>query len=454
MKKTKPMVKAALLTTAVAMVGTLAACGAGTDTKTTPNPATSTPSPAASGAKKEITLRLFSNLPDRKSGQGLAEQMAIDSYVKDNPNIKIDVEALAEEPFKNKLKAYMASNEPIDITMVHGGAELGTLVKAKYVKELNAKEYEGDKYNFFPGVYKSFEFDGKIYGLPRNSDYEVIYYNKKMFADNGIKVPTTYNELLDAAKAFRAKGITPMSINGKDLWSFGLLYQNILQRVSGDQSLILDAVDQKKTFAQDPSFLKTAQLMSQLRDVKMFQDSFMTADYGASQNLFTQGKAAMWFMGSWEAGMATNDKLPEAFRSNLGVAKFPVVEGGKGKESDLLAWNGGGYSVTTSSKNPDEAKKFFDYLMSANQWAKYAWETGAAVPAQKYNLTGKESEVQKQLTDILVKASTTAGASFIDYGSPAFKDDVQNAFGKFFAGSFTPEQLIAELQASAEKQKK
>lgn len=245
-----------------------------------------------------------------------------------------------------------------------------------------------------------------------------------------------------------------MSINGKDLWSFGLLFQNIAQRISGDQGLILDAVDLKKSIAQEGSFLQAAQLMKQMMDVKMFQDSFMTADYGASQNLFTQGKTAMWYMGSWEAGMATNDKLPEEFRTNLAVAKFPIVDGGKGKGSDLIAWNGGGYALTTSSKNPEEAQKFFDYMMSANQWAKYAWETGAAVPAQKYTLTGKESEVQKQLTDILVNATSTAGASFIDYGTPAFKDDVQNAFGKFFAGSSTPEQLIADLQAAADKQKK
>lgn len=275
-----------------------------------------------------------------------------------------------------------------------------------------------------------------------------------MFADNGVKVPTTYNELLDAAKAFRAKGITPMSTNGKDLWSFGELFQNTAQRINGDQNAILDAVDQKKSFAQDESFLQTAKLLKQMLDVKMFQDAFMTSDYGASQNLFTQEKAAMWYMGSWEAGMATNEKLPESFRKNLGVIKYPIVEGGKGKENDLLAWNGGGYALTTASKNPEEAKKFFDYLMSANQWAKNAWDTGAAVPAQKYALTGKESEIQKQLTDILVNASSTAGVSFIDYGTPAFKDDVQNAFGKFFAGASTPEQLVNDLQTAATKQKK
>lgn len=96
----------------------------------------------------------------------------------------------------------------------------------------------------------------------------------------------------------------------------------------------------------------------------------------------------------------------------------------------------------------------FDYLIRANQWAKVVWETGAAVPAQKYSLTGNESDVQKQLSEVLLTATSTAGASFIDYGTSTFKDDSTHAFGKFFAGSSTPEQLVADLQAAAIKQKK
>ena len=438
-----------LLVTALAAVSVLSACGSNDNNG---NAGSSTDGASGNAAAKQVTLRVFSNLPDRKSGQGLAEQMVIDNYTQANPNVKIELETLAEEPFKNKLKAYMASNEALDVTMVHGGAELNTLVQAGYVKELDPAEYDNETYNFLPGVYKSFTFNDKLYGLPRNSDYEVIYYNKHIFEDNGVKVPSTYAELLDAAKQFRAKGIEPMSINGKDLWSFAAFFQDLVIRVSGDQNLMLDAVEQKKNFSTDESFLTAAKLLEQARDAKLFQESFMTADYGASQNLFTQEKAAMWYMGSWEAGMATNESLSETFRNNVAVLKFPVVDGGQGKDTDLLAWNGGGYSLVSSSKHPEEAKKFFDYLMTAEEWAKTVWDTGAAVPAQKYELTGSESGLQKQLTEVLTGATTTAGSLGLDYGTPKFKDDGQNAFGKFFAGGSTSEELLADLQKAAESQ--
>jgi raffinose/stachyose/melibiose transport system substrate-binding protein len=381
----------------------LSACG-----NNNQSPANSKEDDANSGSE-QVTLRFFSNLPDRKSGQGLAEQMVIDNYMKEHTNVKIEVEALAEEPFKNKLKAYMASNEPIDMTMVHFGAELSTLVSAGWVEELNPADYEGDAYKFLPGVFGGFTFDEKLYGLPRNSDYEVIYYNKALFADNNIKVPTTLEELVEASKAFRAQNIEPLSMNGKDLWNLAILYQNIAQRINGDQASIMDAVKGNKQFADDAALLEAAKTMKQLVDEKVFNTAYMTMDYGASQNLFTQGKAAMWYMGSWEAGMASNESLSQEFRDNLGVIKFPVVSGGQGKDTDLIAWNGGGYSLVKASKNKEEAKKFFDYFMRADQWAKTAWDTGAAVPAQEYELSGSETEIQKQLTEILLGATSTPG---------------------------------------------
>ena len=57
-------------------------------------------------ADGKVTIKLFSNLTDRKNGQGLVEQMIIDEYEKENPNVTIEVEALDEEAYKTKFKAY------------------------------------------------------------------------------------------------------------------------------------------------------------------------------------------------------------------------------------------------------------------------------------------------------------------------------------------------------------
>ncbi|MNJ80265.1 hypothetical protein D3C77_785810 [compost metagenome] len=54
---------------------------------------------------------------------------------------------------------------------------------------------------------------------------------------------------------------------------------------------------------------------------------------------------------------------------------------------------------------------------------------------------------------MLVDATSTSGALMADSGTPKFKDDVQNIFGKFFAGGMNAEDLVKELQVATETQK-
>jgi raffinose/stachyose/melibiose transport system substrate-binding protein len=82
---------------------------------------------------KKITIKFMSNNPDRATGQGKLEQQILDSYVKDNPNVKIEVEALQDEPYKQKFKAYAAGNQLPDVYMVWGQpAFFGPVMKEGY----------------------------------------------------------------------------------------------------------------------------------------------------------------------------------------------------------------------------------------------------------------------------------------------------------------------------------
>lgn len=54
---------------------------------------------------------------------------------------------------------------------------------------------------------EGFKKDGKLYGLPRNTDVAGFYYNEKMFKDNGWEVPAAYDELLDLAQKISGAGL-------------------------------------------------------------------------------------------------------------------------------------------------------------------------------------------------------------------------------------------------------
>ena len=58
----------------------------------------------------------------------------------------------------------------------------------------------------------------------------------------------------------------------------------------------------------------------------------MVSDYGAARNLFGQGKAAMYLMGSWEMGLATDSNFSDEFKSNVDAFKFPVHRRRQGQD--------------------------------------------------------------------------------------------------------------------------
>ena len=72
------------------------------------------------------------------------------------------------------------------------------------------------------------KYKGKNYTVPTGlSYYTGMFYNKKIFEDNGIEVPTTWTELMAACDALKAKGVMPLGIGGKD--SAGLNMLGVIQ---------------------------------------------------------------------------------------------------------------------------------------------------------------------------------------------------------------------------------
>lgn len=448
MKKMKRVIGLFLMFT---MILSMTACGKKVETSTDAPANTQTEDSSTEESKVEeetaaepVTLKLFTNLPDRTTGQGLLEQQIIDKYIAENPHVTIEIEALQDEAYKTKFTAYTSSNNLPDVLSVWGQpAFIDPVINSGYLAELNEADYVD--YNFIPGSLAGFSKNGKIYGLPRNTDIQVVFYNKKLFADNNINVPTTMQELYDVADKFNALGIAPCSIDGKDKWPLAIMYTDFIMKLTGDNTLLPTSIGAKDL--SDPNFKKAADAMNELISKGFFQKSFTASDYGASRNLFAQGKAAMFYMGSWEMSMATDEAIPEEVRNNIGAFNLPSPDGSTSQTTDLSAWNGGGYSVSEKSPVKEEAIKFLNYIYKPENWAKGAWQNGICIPAQSYEeyLTGNETEVQKTLTNLLTKATNISGTPINDCGTPTFKTTSEDLSQQFATGMIDSGTYVKKL---------
>ena len=457
----------ATLLTAAMTASLLAGCGGSdnsaqtatneqSNTQAEDNAGDAEETPADTGATEEaatgeaVTIKLFSNLPDRKNGQGLVEQMIIDEYMAANPNVSIEVEALDEEAYKTKFKAYAMDGMP-DVVSIWGQPSfLDEVLDAGVLAELNEADYAD--YGFIAGSLEGFKKDGKLYGLPRNTDIQIIYYNQKMFDDNGWAVPATYDELMAVCSDIKAAGYTPIAMDGGDGWPMACFLTDILVKVAGTDyaDIVRNAIATGDFNA--PEIQEATQILVDSAAAGMFQVGYDSQDYGTAMNLFTNGQAAMFCMGSWECSMALNEDIQADIRDNIRAFTLPTVDGGKGGANDIAAWNGGGYAVSANSAVKDEAIKFLNYMYQPDKLSKYGWENGVGMSAQDQTayLTGDETELQKQVMDILKNATSVSGTPINDCGPSAFKTSIESEIQGVSNGSTTVEDFLAAIGAACE----
>lgn len=403
---------------------------------------------APADSAEAVTIKLFSNLPDRKNGQGLVEQMIIDEYMAANPNVTIEVEALDEEAYKTKFKAYSMDGMP-DVVSIWGQPSfLDEVLEAGVLAELNEADYAD--YKFISGSLEGFKKDGKLYGLPRNTDVQVIYYNQKMFEDNGWSLPATYDELIALCADIKAAGIVPMAMDGGDGWPVACYLTDILYKIAGsDYSSIVSNAIATGDFSA-PEMQEATQILVDSAAAGMFQTGFDSQDYGTAMNLFTNGQAAMFSMGSWETSMALNEDIPEEIRTNIRVFTLPVVDGGKAGVNDIAAWHGGGYAVSANSEVKEEAVKFLNYMFQPDKLSKYGWENGVGMSAQDQSeyLTGNESELQLQVMELVQNATGVSGTPINDCGPSAFKTAIESEIQGVSNGSTSVEDFFDTIGAA------
>jgi len=407
--------------------------------------------PALALGADKVTLKMGDNLADRTNGWGAVVETINAEFKAQNPGVEIVTESYPDQPYQEKIKIYATAKQLPDVFKYWSFSTLlKPMVDGKFVVPLDKATFS--KYGYLPGALESNVYNDKLYGIPVSADLWVIYYNKKLFQEAGVdKLPATLDELLALIPKFKAKGIIPMATDGKDAWPLCLTFDNLTFRLSGDASVWRKALERKMKFT-DPVFVKAATLLQDMVKAGLFQEDLMVSDYGAARNLFGQGKAAMFLMGSWELGLASDKSFSDDFRANVDAFKFPTVAGGKGGPDDLMAWYGGNYVVSAASKNSALGVKYLEFY--AQRFPVLAWERQATFPAQRVTPRPGDTPVAKSLLKIAADAKATSGTGSLDLSTPAFKEDIQNASRELCSILITPEEFAKKVDAAAEKASK
>lgn len=351
------------LALAGALTLSLAACGGKSSGEGSVSPETSK-APAAtketsSGSKGDKITITFQNIyPDPTDPKNGLIKKLVAAYEAEHANIKIELDSLNTDQQKLKLKTQAASNEVPDITIVNPAAQMKPYVDAKLLAPLNDMvEQNGLKSTFQEGILDYYTFDKNLYALPDGNNIAVVFYNKELFAQAGVKVPSTFEEMVSVVKTLKEKKITPMAIGEKDTWTGSFLFMNMLLRTNNGPGFLSDVLAGKRTF-EDPAFVEAIDSFQTLVQAGAFQDGATSFDYNAGENLFKTGKAAMYFMGSWATGGIETSSV----NGKVGVFKFPTING-KGNANEFMLAPGSAFAISANSKHLKETKDFLNYFV-------------------------------------------------------------------------------------------
>jgi multiple sugar transport system substrate-binding protein len=335
-------------------------------------------------------------------------------------------------------------------------ATINSDIASGYLKPLDSYTSQWADWSQFADAAKTAvtsSTDGKIYGVPDNTDTRGIWYNKKLFAQAGIATPwqpKTWDDVLSAARTLKAKlpDITPMNIytgtaGGEQSTMQG--FEMLLYGTPSAGNSLYDK-DKKKWVVGSKGFKDALQFIHTVYNEKLgpAADQALGANIGAQvgTEMIPQGKLAMdidgsWMPNNWKTGAGT----PWAdWESTMDTAAMPTQNGqGTGKISMSGGW---AWSIPSKASNPDLAWKFLETLETKKASAE--WNTVNATIAVRKDVATDETYLNALPTNKFMTA--LVADTFYRPGLPAYTQ-VSTAIQKAME-SVTTNQASVDKAAS------
>jgi multiple sugar transport system substrate-binding protein len=245
-----------------------------------------------------------------------------------------------------------------------------------------------DKDQFVPSTLKALTVDGKVYGIPYNTNARVLLYRKDLFQEYGLEVPKTWDEYIKTASIITEK-------SGKKVYGTYLCtkigdpraYQEFVSwffQVSHKAPVFKKDANGKWTV--NATAEQFAQVLKLYHELVFANKNFSAIDpnqrgngWPEEDNGYVAGKWAMVPMGPWIWGHREDNETARAIlEEKTGIAALPIPDGG------VLATylEVKPIMVNKYSKNPDQAWEMAKFVTSRDAMAGWAWDSGF-IPARK-----------------------------------------------------------------------
>ena len=403
----------------------------------------------AAPLKAETVITLWSHWADHDSKRNFVEDAAR-AFEAANPGVTVKITWYEKQALYAALKTALRAGQAPDI----------------FYAETNQIEYlennmlydlsKGLNWNNIESWAKdAWSYKGGVYGFPLEAWTVELYYNKKMLAELGFKLPPdnqfSQSDFLEVVKKTHDAGITPLALGVGDRPYPGafLTHEALLKNLGTDDydKLIKGRLDWSDARVRD-----ALEFVKAVIDAKALPSSFSTLKLGESHFYFhTKPGALMFLMGSFYPSRAFNptDKGGQPPDFELGIMQYPALEKGVCNNCKTITI-GGSYSVNAASKNPAEAIKFLNSLATpemGNKWLETVLvQTG--IKADPSKITGPYAGYFQDLAAIDAPCKFYPDLPLGAMQGKAKETFIQVVNQAFPAGLLSVDQVIDKMNAA------
>ncbi len=278
---------------------------------------------------------------------------------------------------------------------------------------------------FDEGAFTGMDVDGSgTYMVPWTGDVtDVVWYNKTIFNDLGLSVPTTWDELMAVSEAIKKSGVTPMVAGNKDQWTVGNWASQISSRVIGED--VYAETMNGKAPMNSPEMVEAMNYLKQIADNGYINDSVNALPDDEANTQFFLGKAAMITIGSWLMA----DAVTDAEGLDFDYFNTPALKGA-GDQTSVLGISTG-FMVNAKSKYIQETIDFL--ALVASEEGTKMWAKAGLSPMTVDPFKGVDADPRTvSLATMMSTASTVVAPSDSGYDievAAAFYDAVSSIIG-------------------------
>ncbi len=392
---------------------------------------------AAQDSAGDVTLTVMASQDWIKPAeQQLAEKFEAET------GIHVDYQIIPSDQYFNILKTKLNAGEATDI---FGGQSGKSDLKLQYDVENNAVDLTGEEWTsrIDPAALDMSSLDGKVYGAEIwdivASNYFVTVYNKDIFEQLGLSVPTDFDQFKAACTTIMDAGITPIFEPISDGWHHVLWFPMVGPAFEEAEPGLADSLNANAaTFAGDANMTTAMSQINELYQMGCFGDNALSDAYTDTNAALASGQYAMT-VSPLSTPAAIEADYPDVTADTFGFFPIPTFS----NQLQPVHPAGPAKFIYSGSPNVDQAKQFLAYLMEPENLQYLLDNTPQFVSLPFAGLSPKWDAAQTEFLDTY-PAKTIVYQDIVNYLNPQWMD-IGKDMVDMFTGGMTPEDVMSSI---------